>query len=201
MPVITELHGLAKDAGSVGDSARSALIAINKVISERKDLKIITAKNSDLTKIGFFREKLDRGVDDDEMNIDDIIIRTAKNVAESRRKMTVDKNKVAPHGAEPAVLLTEDVAMRVKANASGVPAISTTVLKKYLLQQGKSKAQPRQKRKSAAPLPSKKEDGTDLIHEFGANEVADAKVKQRQGKRRAFNKRGKTDAMAYSVVK
>lgn len=35
LPVITELHGLVKDAGSVGALARSALIAIRKDISGR----------------------------------------------------------------------------------------------------------------------------------------------------------------------
>ena len=178
------------------------MIAINKVISERKDLKIITAKNSDLTKLGFFREKLDRGVDDDGMNIDDVIIRTTRNVADSRRKSTTDNNKAALQGAEPAVMLTEDVNMRVKANASGVPAISTTVLKRYLLQLGKSRPQPRQKRKSAAHIAAKKDDlGDDnSAHDFAAIETADAKTKPRQGKRRAFNKR-KTDGIAYNVVK
>lgn len=180
------------------------MIAINKVISERKDLKIITAKNSDLTKIGFFREKFDIGVDDDGMNIDDVIIRTTRNVADSRRESNADnKNKAALQGAEPAVLLTEDVNMRVKANASGVPAISTTVLKRYLLQLGKSRPQPRQKRKSAAHIAAKKDDlgGDNSAHDFAAIETADAKTKPRQGKRRAFNKRGKTDGMPYAVVK
>ena len=63
LPVITNLHGLSKDPGSVGDSARSrsALVAINRVISERKDLKIVNAEGSDLTEIGVFRKELDGG--------------------------------------------------------------------------------------------------------------------------------------------
>ena len=67
------------------------------------------------------------------MNIDDIVIQTANDVAGSRRKMAVDMDRAAPQGAEPAVLLTEDVNMSTKANARGVLAISTTAFKRYLL--------------------------------------------------------------------
>ena len=127
-----ELHGLAKDAGSAGDSARSALIAITKAINKRTDLKIVTAMGSDLTKIGFFREKLNSSIDEGEMSVDNIIMGTTKNVADSRHKTAVDTNKAAPQGAEPAVLLTEDVNMHTKAFANNVPAISTSVFKSYL---------------------------------------------------------------------
>ena len=77
LPVITSLHGLSKDPGSVGDSARSALVAINRVISERKDLKIINAEGTDLTEIGVFRKELDGDVGEGGMGIDDVI-RTAR---------------------------------------------------------------------------------------------------------------------------
>ncbi|KAF8249141.1 hypothetical protein K440DRAFT_526131, partial [Wilcoxina mikolae CBS 423.85] len=58
--VITELHGLGNKSGSVGDSAKSAMIAINKAIAELKNVRVITAKNSDVTRAGFFREKIKR---------------------------------------------------------------------------------------------------------------------------------------------
>ena len=132
LPAITNLHGLSKDPGSVGDSARSALVAINRVISERKDLKIINAEGSDLTEIGVFRKELDGDVGEGGMGTDDVI-RTARGVAGFRRKVAVGMNKAARQRGEPAVLLTEVANMRKKANGSGVPAISRIVLNNYLL--------------------------------------------------------------------
>lgn len=91
-------------------------------------MKIITAEGSDPIKIGFFRAKLDRGVDDDSKDIDGEIIQITKNVTDSCSKITIEKNKT-----ELAVLLSEDVNIRVKADTSGVPTISTNTLKNYLL--------------------------------------------------------------------
>ncbi|KAI5777653.1 hypothetical protein EDC01DRAFT_635571 [Geopyxis carbonaria] len=156
--VITELHGLGNNSGPVGDSAKSAMIAINKAITEKKDVKIITAKGNDLTKVGFFREKLERD-EEDIRNIDDVIIRTTKLQAELRSQT------LPPAGnAESAILLTEDTNMRVKANARGVPAISTTVLKRHLVKMtAGNPPSPRSKRKSpAAFMPKiKQEDDPD----------------------------------------
>jgi len=139
--VITKLHGLGNNSGTVGDSAKSAMIAISKVIANGKDVRIIAAKNSDVTNAGFFREKLERDEDDETHNIDDIIICTTMYQSEARRQIFKEKGIIGLNGAEPAILLTEDTNMRVKANARGVLAISTTVLKRYLVQLGgRSKA-------------------------------------------------------------
>lgn len=125
LPVILELHGLARQADSVGDSAKSALVAIYNAIKNQENLKIINAEGLDLTKIEFFCEKSEKDTEDNK-DIDEII-RTTKNVADSRRKET------APQGAGPAVLLTEDGNMHTKAIAGGVSSISTIVLKRHLL--------------------------------------------------------------------
>lgn len=110
--------------------------AINKVVGQTKDVRVITAKGSDVTKLGFFREKLESDDDDESRNIDDIIIKTTKNHGEARRQVFKSAGKSDFGNAEPAILLTEDANMRVKANALGIPAISTTHLKKYLVQIG-----------------------------------------------------------------
>jgi len=129
--VITELLGLGNNS-SIGDSAKSAMIAINKAIADKANIRIITARGNDVTKAGFFREKVER--DENEIrNTDDVIIRTTRHQAESRRQAFADKGVIG-YAAQPAILLTEDTNMRVKANARGVPAISTTILKKFLLQ-------------------------------------------------------------------
>lgn len=206
--MITELHGLGNNSGSVGDSAKSAMIAINKVIAERKDVKIITAKNSDVTKAGFFREKLERDEDDETRNIDDIIIRTTRYQSETRRQSFKERGIIELNGAEPAILLTEDTNMRVKANARGVPAISTTVLKRYLVQLGsRSKvSSTRSKRKSAIVTRIKSEEDEIDTPMFDLpmlmNDTVESKPKIHLGKRRA-HKRGKTemDGLAYTGAK
>ena len=206
--MITELHGLGNNSGSVGDSAKSAMIAINKVIAERKDVRIITAKNSDVTKAGFFREKLERDEDDETRNIDDIIIRTTRYQSEARRQTFTEKGIIGLKGAEPAILLTEDTNMRVKANARGVPAISTTVLKRYLVQLGgRTKALPtRSKRKSAIVTRIKSEEDeidTPMIDfPMHMNDTVESKPKIHLGKRRA-HKRGKMemDGLNYTGAK
>ena len=71
-------------------------------------------------------------MDDDSKDTDGEIIRTTKNVADSRRAR-LGGGKEAPQGEEPAVLLTDVALMRVKAKAHGVPAISTTTLKMHIL--------------------------------------------------------------------
>jgi hypothetical protein len=113
------------------------MIAINKVIAERKDIRIINAKNLDITKAGFFREKLERDEDDETRNIDDIILHMTRYQSEFRPGVFAEKGIITFNGAEPAILLTEDTNLRVKANALGVPAISTTVLRRYLVQLAK----------------------------------------------------------------
>jgi len=126
--VVTELNGLRNNAGPVGDDAKSAMFAISHAVSEKRDVKVITAKGSNVTNSGFFREKLEREPESEDQNIDDIIITTTQRQGEARCVLLG-----APvGGAQPAILITEDTNMRVKANARGVPAISTTVLRKYL---------------------------------------------------------------------
>lgn len=136
---MTELHGLGNNTGLVGDAAKSAMIAINKSIADRRDIRIITAKGSDVTKNGFFREKLEHDPtdEDDARNIDDVIIKITKQQSMDRAAKAISNGKAVHNtNAEHAILLTEDTNMRVKANARGVPAISTTVLKRYLVKLG-----------------------------------------------------------------
>jgi rRNA-processing protein FCF1 len=185
--VITELQGLRKNTGSVGDAAKSALITISKSVADQKDVKIITAKGSDVTKVGFFREKLERDEDDESRNIDDIIIRTTRQQAEARRKtLTLEDSSVA----EPAILLTEDTNMRVKANARGVTAISTTILKRYLVLLEKTiTSSPRSKRKSTRA----RNDDIDVMTMDDSEDVMElASLPKGITKRRGY-KRGRTE--------
>jgi predicted ribonuclease YlaK len=204
MVVITELHGLGHNFGSVGDSAKAAIITINKVITERKDVRIITAKNSDVTKAGFFREKLEREEDDETRNIDDIIIRMTQYQSKARRQAFTEKGIIGLNSAVPAILLTEDTNMRVKANARGVLAISTTILKRYLLQLGNKALPARSKRTMVIKIKSELDEIDTPTFDFPMhmNGTVESKPKIHLGKRRA-HKRGKTDmeGIAYTGAK
>ncbi|PUU73083.1 hypothetical protein B9Z19DRAFT_1069268 [Tuber borchii] len=129
MPIlITELLGLTNSTGPVGDAAKAAMIAINEALNDKRDVKVVTAKGSNVTNIGFYKEQLDKPRDDEQRKIDDIIIETTKLQGEARRQAIP-----GDYGDyEAAVLITEDRNMRVKANARGVTAISASALKKVL---------------------------------------------------------------------
>lgn len=129
--VITELLGLTNNTGSVGDAAKAAIIAINDAVSEKRDVKVVTAKGNNVTNIGFYKEQLERHGEDELRNIDDIIIQTTKQQGVVRRQIMGNAGE-----AEPAVLITEDVNMRVKANARGVTAIAASVVKRSLSSRG-----------------------------------------------------------------
>lgn len=123
--VITELVGLAKNSGTVQKAASSAILLINEYLSEKKDIKVITSKGNNVTYTGFYKEQL--GGAEDIRNIDDIIIQTTKQQGEIRRQTLKEAGD-----AEPAVLITEDRNMRVKANARGVTAIAASALMRIL---------------------------------------------------------------------
>jgi hypothetical protein len=123
--VITELVGLAKNSGTVQKAASSAIILISDYLNEKKDIKVITSKGNNVTYTGFYKEQL--GGAEDIRNIDDIIIQTTKQQGDIRRQALKEAGD-----AEPAVLITEDRNMRVKANARGVTAIAASALMRIL---------------------------------------------------------------------
>lgn len=122
---------MTNNTGSVGDAAKAAIIAINDAVSEKRDVKVVTAKGNNVTNIGFYKEQLERHGEDELRNIDDIIIQTTKQQGVVRRQILGNAGE-----AEPAVLITEDVNMRVKANARGVTAIAASVVKRSLSSRG-----------------------------------------------------------------
>ena len=108
---MTELVGLGCSP-TVGTAARDALATIQTSITAKRDLKIITAKGSNITNIsGFYKEKLQD--DSEDASIDDVIIA----ITESQGKHRTDLMEANHGSAQPAVLVTDDRNMRVKANA------------------------------------------------------------------------------------
>lgn len=101
------------------------------MITEGKDVRILTLSNADVTKAPGYKEKLPQNEHFDIKNLDDVIIQTAKAQASSRRQMFAEQGKPL-NGAEPIILLTEDNNMRLKACALEIPTISTTALKTHL---------------------------------------------------------------------
>ena len=148
--MITELSGLGNNA-SIGNPTKSALIAISKAIADNANVRIVTATGNDVTKAGFFREKVKREENEIDKTYD--AIQTTRHQAESRRQAFATKGVIG-YGAQPAIFLTEDTNMRVKANLQGVPAISTTLLKKFLV------------RLRSGRLPTRRPDKTPIDQDF-----------------------------------
>lgn len=200
---------MTNNTGSVGDEAKAAIIAINDAVSEKRDIKVVTAKGNNVTNIGFYKEQLERH-GEDLRNIDDIIIQTTKQQGVVRRQMLGNAGE-----AEPAVLITEDVNMRVKANARGVTAIAASMVKRSLsprgnVEQEASRENPRDasarsKRKSFGPSLTalkqrypewQEEDIVSALSE--SNGDMDGAIEQMRigGGKKRQHKRGKTDASA-----
>ncbi|RPA98981.1 hypothetical protein L873DRAFT_1789914 [Choiromyces venosus 120613-1] len=57
--IITELLGLTNSTGPVGDSTKAAMVAIHEALTEERNVKIVTAKGSNMTNMDFYREQLD----------------------------------------------------------------------------------------------------------------------------------------------
>lgn len=208
--MITELLGLTNNAGNVGDAAKAAIIAINDAVSEKRDIKVVTAKGNNVTNIGFYKEQLERHGEEELRNIDDIIIQTTKQQGAVRRQALGSAGE-----AEPAVLITEDVNMRVKANARGVTALAASVVRRSLSPRGSTEQEAtkensrdtsaRSKRKSAGtPLTTLKQRYPDWQEEdiaFALSESngdVDGAIAQMKigGHKKRQHKRGKLDASA-----
>lgn len=130
--VLTELNGLFSSP-TVSSAAREAVTAIQASITAKKDLRIITAKGNNvtnMTNVGFYKEKLEEHPEGTE-SIDDVIIAITEAQGKLRAEM-MRANGNDPGLAQPAVLVTDDRNMRVKATAKQVPAISGPALKAVL---------------------------------------------------------------------
>lgn len=111
----------------MGVAAHDALATIQASITAKRDLRIITAKGSNVTNIsGFYKEKLQD--DSEDASIDDVIIA----ITQSQGKIQAELMETNYGSAQPAVLVTDDTNMRVKANAKNVFAISGMALKSVL---------------------------------------------------------------------
>ncbi|OCK77900.1 hypothetical protein K432DRAFT_406929 [Lepidopterella palustris CBS 459.81] len=122
--VIAELLILARNTDSTGDYANQALDSVRAAVMEKKKVRITTAKGNDVTR-NFIAEQIGGYISEDVNNSDDIIIGVARRES--------DLNRDAESEAKPAVLVTEDRAMRIKAAAVGVAAIATSMIRKVLI--------------------------------------------------------------------
>ncbi|TGZ76933.1 hypothetical protein EX30DRAFT_225577 [Ascodesmis nigricans] len=127
---MTELNGL-KCSPDIGPHARAAEYAVSNAIAKRSNMKICTAQGNNMSHWGAMREKLPTDENRDrDSNTDDAILLTTKKVRE-KRNVELGPPQAAE---ESAILLTEDIQLRVKATVNGVVALNTIMLKKYLFQ-------------------------------------------------------------------
>jgi len=106
---------------------------IDQALSEKRQVRVVTAKGSLVTDIrANYKELIDSyrtDASDGRQNLDDIIIHTAQQQGEA----IISKLGVQGDGSiKPVVLVTDDTVMRVKAFARGVPSIKTKQWTKHL---------------------------------------------------------------------
>ncbi|KAI9812741.1 MAG: hypothetical protein M1827_004497 [Pycnora praestabilis] len=133
--VITELTGLSSNTGPVSGAAEKALSTVREAVAHGKKLRIVTARGSDITSQGFYKEQIASYESDGHKNLDDIIIQTTKSQGDRLRKAvcsTSGEPEVTHEGARAAVLVTEDRALRVKAGAYGVAAVAASMIRRLL---------------------------------------------------------------------
>ncbi|RPB22750.1 hypothetical protein L211DRAFT_869220 [Terfezia boudieri ATCC MYA-4762] len=175
--VMTELMGL-NSSPTVGSAASNAISAIQASIVAKKDLRIITAKGSNVTNMGmgFYREKLEDHYEGADMSIDDVIIA----ITEAQGKLRVEMMRANGNDAgtaQPAVLVTDDRNMRVKATAKQIPALSGSAVKAILQPQGPKPQASRMKKKpivATTPLASLRQTFPEATEEDLVNALKEA---------------------------
>ncbi|KAK5256285.1 hypothetical protein LTR16_003603, partial [Cryomyces antarcticus] len=82
---------------------------------------------------GFYKERLSQdNTPGGPQNIDDVILRIARRESDLMRDEQRWPERMNVGDAKPAMLLTEDRNMRVKATAMGVAAMATSMLRSVL---------------------------------------------------------------------
>ncbi|KAK6495714.1 hypothetical protein TWF481_002761 [Arthrobotrys musiformis] len=134
--VVTELQGLQRNEGKISETSQQALSLITQALSDKRKLRVVTAKQSAISNItSQFKELIDDYSEEGRKNLDDVIIETAKAQGEiSAQRFNLNNNSNATSNDEirPVVLVTDDVVMRLKAIARGVASVGTEQWVKYI---------------------------------------------------------------------
>ncbi len=122
---------LSKNKDSTGRAAQDALNSTRAAIIAEKKVRIATTTGSDVTH-QFAAKQMGDYVTEGGRNSVEAIIGVARRESDLNREAQGDHLGDHP-GAKPAILVTEDRAMRLKAATVGVAAVSTSMIKKFLI--------------------------------------------------------------------
>jgi hypothetical protein len=129
--VIVDLWSLSKGAGSFEQQpANDALDAIRSAIKEHKNVQIVDTQGKDIDEQDVVLEQLG---DDSKMKIDgnaeEIAIGITRQQTDRMLKEGGQNHRTV---AKPAVLLSEDRAMRHRARVAGVASVAASKIKQFL---------------------------------------------------------------------
>jgi hypothetical protein len=110
--------------------ARDALQSVRTAILDDKTVRIATDSGDDVT-----QEFLSENMSGDEQ--ENVRWSEESIIGVARRQSDLNRQPSGNSEARPAVLVTEDKAMRMKAATAGVAAIATSMVKKWLIIQEK----------------------------------------------------------------
>ena len=129
---------LSRNKDSAGINAQDALSSTRAAIIDKKKVRIATTTGSDIT-YQFMAEQMGNYVTEGGRNLDKVIIGVARS--ESDLNQEARKNRSGDYlGAKPAILITEDRAMRHKAAKEGVTAVATSMIRQVLIALGRSRS-------------------------------------------------------------
>lgn len=183
-----ELLELTNIPGSDADVAKRAILAIHTYVHEGKDVKVVAANGAIINNIGFKTEHPGSDGEHEPGSMDDIIIQTTKSQRAIRSRLLGTVRE-----AEPAMLLSEDVHMRYKANENGVPSIAVSVLHQILSPWAIERKPPGSKRKSIEHPVAAPQQQTGSPPQ-GQTDGAIQQTEMAGGRMRRQYKRSKTDA-------
>ena len=122
---------LSKNKDLTGIAAQNALDSTRAAIIEEKKVRITTTTGSDITH-QFMAKQMGDYLTEGGRNSVEVIIGVARRESDLNREAQGNRSGDHP-GAKPAVLVTEDRAMRLKAATVGVAAVATSMIKKVLI--------------------------------------------------------------------
>jgi hypothetical protein len=127
---ITCLLSLSRQAVPDGMLARDALQSVRTAILDDKTVRIATDSGDDVTQ-EFLSENMSGDEQENVRRSEESIIGVARRQSDLNRQPSGSQQSNSE--ARPAVLVTEDKAMRMKAATAGVAAIATSMMKKLLV--------------------------------------------------------------------
>ena len=110
-------------------AAQAAIESIKAAIDEKKNIQVLTADGEDITSPNLLAGNAPTSNPNDNQDSEEVLIGVSRRATDLSSQ---GETEGSSSQVRPAILLTEDRSIRVKASYQGVAALATSVLKKLL---------------------------------------------------------------------